>query len=106
MKPGLIAALWLGVLIAGCAMPQVEQRAGPFSQRVGPGGVQQSAGPFSQSVGGGGVRQTGSAGAAADGGRCEVDCDGSRYAVSCAAGQAPACQCAVAPYARCAPAAR
>lgn len=113
---GVLCGL-LSLLLAACTMPVVEQRIGPFSQSVGPGGVQQSAGPFSQSVGSGGVQQSAGAfsqsvgrggvqqsadGAAPAGqGRCEAQCGGNRYAVSCPSGETPVCQCTIAPYASC-----
>lgn len=54
-------ALGVVITLGACAMPGVEQSAGPWgpSQSVGPGGVKQSAGPWgpSQSVGPGGAQQ-------------------------------------------------
>ena len=113
-----IAAMSLLMLASAC-MPTIEQSAGPFRQSVGPGGVQQSAGPFQQSVGSGGVRQSvgsqgpsqsvGAGGVQQNAGgirqavpnSCQISCGGRQYAASCAANEAPVCQCQTQPYALC-----
>lgn len=115
-----MAAVLGAMLFAACAMPRVEQQAGPFRQSVGPGGVQQSAGPWgpsqsvgpggvqqsagpygpNQSVGAGGVRQS-AGGSSTEGPGCQTSCDGRSYAVSCPAGATPMCQCQHEPYAAC-----
>lgn len=97
---GILCGL-VALLLVACAMPTVEQRVGPFSQSVGPGGVQQSAGPFSQSVGYGGVQQSAGNTAPAGQGRCEAQCGGNRYVATCPVGETPVCQCTIAPYASC-----
>lgn len=119
----------LVALLASCAMPRVEQSAGPWgpSQSVGPGGVQQSAGPYgpSQSVGPGGVKQSagpggpsqsvssggvqqsggtsrsGTSSGARPGASCRIQCADETATVECPSGKAPVCQCDAKPYATC-----
>ena len=129
MKNGvrIVVPLVLLAVLAGCAMPRVEQSAGPWgpSQSVGPGGVQQSAGPYgpSQSVGSGGVKQSAGpygpsqsvssggvqqsgggssrAGSSARPASCRIQCADETATVECPAGKAPVCQCDAKPYATC-----